>query len=69
VLKETGFSTFTICYQILNGDDIDSPEDIAPERIPLLKYVSETSCNVEISISACKHILSDRKQSVAPENM
>jgi hypothetical protein len=31
------FSTITNVCQILNSDDIDSREDIAPEKIPLLK--------------------------------
>jgi hypothetical protein len=33
-----GFSTFINVCQILNGDDVDPPEDIAPEKIPLSEY-------------------------------
>jgi hypothetical protein len=37
VLKRNpGFSTFTSVCQVLNGDDVDPSEDIAPEKIPLL---------------------------------
>jgi hypothetical protein len=35
VKKNPGFSTFTSVCQVLNGDDVDLPEDIAPEKIPL----------------------------------
>jgi hypothetical protein len=39
VLKRNpGFSTFTNVSELLNGDYIDSPEDNATEKIPLLKY-------------------------------
>jgi hypothetical protein len=34
--RNPGFSTFTSVCQVLNGDDVDSPEDIAPEKISLL---------------------------------
>jgi hypothetical protein len=37
VKKNSGFSTFTIVCHILNGDDVDFPEDIAPENSSLLK--------------------------------
>jgi hypothetical protein len=47
VLKRNpGFSTFTSVCQVLNGDDVDHPEDIAPENIPLLKYAPVTSCDL-----------------------
>jgi hypothetical protein len=62
VLKRNpGFFTFTSVCQVLNGDNVDPPEDIAPENTPLLKYPPVTSCFVEGSISTYKHILSDRK--------
>jgi hypothetical protein len=58
VLKRNpGFFTFTSVCQVLNADDVDPPEDIAPEKIPLLKYTPVTSCDVERSFSAYKHIL------------
>jgi hypothetical protein len=47
VLKRNpGFSTFTIVCQVLNGDNVDLPEDIAAEKIPLFKYAPVTSCFV-----------------------
>jgi hypothetical protein len=67
VLKRNpGFSTFSSVCQVLNGEDLDSHEDIAPEKISLLKYAPVTSCDVERSFSAYKHILSDRRKSMAP---
>jgi hypothetical protein len=54
---------------VLNGDDVYPPEYIAPEKIPLLNYAPVTSCDVESSFSDCKHILSDKRCSVTPENM
>jgi hypothetical protein len=45
--RNSGFSTFTSIYQVLNGDDVEPPEDIVPEKIPLLKYAPVTSCDVE----------------------
>jgi hypothetical protein len=33
-------------------DDVDLPEDMAPEKSPLLKYAPVTSCDVERSFSA-----------------
>jgi hypothetical protein len=57
--RNHGFSTFTIVCQVLNGDGVDPHEDIAPEKIPLLKYTPGTYFNVERSFSAYKHILSD----------
>jgi hypothetical protein len=70
VLKRNpGFSTFTSVCQVLNGDDVFPPEDIAPEKIPLLKYAPVTACDVERSFSAYEHILLDKRQSVTPENM
>jgi hypothetical protein len=58
VLKRTpGFSTFASVCQVLNGDDIDPHEDIAPEKIPFLKV---TSCDIERYFSAYKHILSEK---------
>jgi hypothetical protein len=48
VLKRNpGFSTYTTVCQVLNGDDVDPPEDIAPEKILLLKYALVTTCDVE----------------------
>jgi hypothetical protein len=47
----------------------DPPEDITPEKIPLLEYASVTSWDEERYFSAYKHILSDRRQSITPENM
>jgi hypothetical protein len=48
VLKRNpGFSTFTSVCQVLNGDDVDPPEDTSPENIPLLKYTPVTSCDAE----------------------
>jgi hypothetical protein len=67
--RNSGFSTFTSVYQVLNGDDVDAAEDNAPEKIPLLKYAPVTSFDVERSFSAFKHILSDKRQSFTPENM
>jgi hypothetical protein len=33
VLKRNpGFSTFTIARQVLNGGDIDPPEEVVPEK-------------------------------------
>jgi hypothetical protein len=37
VTKNPGFSTFTSVCQVLNGDNVDPLEDIAPEKIRLLK--------------------------------
>jgi hypothetical protein len=48
---------------VLNGDDIDPPEDIAPEKF------SVKSGDLERASSAYKHILSDKRQSMTPENM
>jgi hypothetical protein len=61
VLKRNpGFFTFPSVWQVLNGDDVDPSEDIAPEKIPLLKHTPVTSCDVERSFSASRHILSDQ---------
>jgi hypothetical protein len=67
--RNPGFSTFTSVCQVFNGDNVDPPEDIAPEKILLLKYRPLTSCDAEKFFSAYKHILSDKTQSVTPENM
>jgi hypothetical protein len=65
VLKRNpGFLAFTSVCLVLNGDDVDSPEDIAPEKIPLLKYAQVSSCDAERYFSAYKHILPDKRQSV-----
>jgi hypothetical protein len=70
VLKgNLGFLTITCVCQVLNGKDIDHPKDIAPEKILLLKYTSVTSCDIERSFSAYKHILSNIRQSMIPEDM
>jgi hypothetical protein len=63
------FSTFTSVYQVLNRDSVDPPEDIAHNEIPLLKFATVTSCDVERSFSAYRHIPSDKRQPVTPENM
>jgi hypothetical protein len=34
---------------VLNGDDVDPPEDIALEKIPWLKYAPVTSCDADSS--------------------
>jgi hypothetical protein len=69
VLKRNSvFSTFTNVCKVLNGDDVDPPEDTASEKIPLLKYLPVTSCDVERSFLAYKHILSDKRKSINPEN-
>jgi hypothetical protein len=31
IKRNHGFSTFTTVYQVLNGDDVEHPEDIASE--------------------------------------
>jgi hypothetical protein len=64
--RNPGFSTFPSVCQVLNGDDVVPPEDIAPEKIPLLKYAPVTTCDVERSFPAYKHIRLDRRQSVTP---
>jgi hypothetical protein len=67
--RNPGFSAFTSVCQVLNGDAVDSPEDITPEKIHLLNYAPVTSCDVEKSFPAYKQILSDEKKSMTPENM
>jgi hypothetical protein len=67
--RNPGFSAFTSVSQVLNGDDVDLPEDIALEKNPLLKYTPVTSCDLEVSFSAYKHILSGKRQSMTPEDM
>jgi hypothetical protein len=67
--RNVGFSTFTSVCQVLNGDVVDPSEDIAAEKMPLLKYATWTSCDGERSFGAHKHILSDKRQSMTPENM
>jgi hypothetical protein len=44
----------------LNGDDVYPQGDIAPKKIPLLKFASVTSSDVKISFSAYQHIPSDK---------
>jgi hypothetical protein len=63
--RNVGFSTFTSVCQVLNGDIVDPSEDIAAEKILLLKYAPVTSCDGESSFPAYKHILSDKRE----ENM
>jgi hypothetical protein len=60
VKRNPGFSTFTSVCQVRNGDDVDPPEDIAPDKMHLLKYAPVTSCDAENSFSAYKYILSDK---------
>jgi hypothetical protein len=67
--RNARFSTFNIFCQVLTEDDVDVPEGIASEKIPLLKYSPVTSCDVERSLSAYKPILSYEKQSTTAENM
>jgi hypothetical protein len=67
--RNPGFSAFTSVCQVINGNNVDPPEDITPEKIPLLKYAPVISCDAERSFSAYKHILSDKRQSRTPENM
>jgi hypothetical protein len=55
--------------QVPNGDDVDPPEGISPEKIPLLKYTLVTTCDVEQSFLAYRHLLSDKRQSLTPENL
>jgi hypothetical protein len=71
VKKKPWIFDIYIVYQVLtrNGHDVDPTEDTAPEKIPFLKYTSVASCDVERSFSAYKHILSDKRQSMTPENM
>jgi hypothetical protein len=67
VLKRNpGFLAFTSVCLVFDGDNVDSPEDIAPEKIPLLNYAPTTSCAVERFFSAYKHIPSDKRQPVTP---
>jgi hypothetical protein len=54
---------------VLNADNLDPLGDIAPEKISLLKYAPVTSCYVKRFFSAYKHILSDKRQSMTPQNM
>jgi hypothetical protein len=53
-------STVTNFCQVLNGDDVDPPEDIVSEKISFMKYAPMASCDVESSFSSYKHILSDK---------
>jgi hypothetical protein len=69
VKRNSGYLIFTSVCQIHNGDGVDPPEDIALEKIPLLKCAPVTPCDVERSFSVYKYILSDKRQSVTPENM
>jgi hypothetical protein len=70
IKRNPRFPTSTSVYcQVLNGDDVEPPEDITPEKIPLLKCAPLTSCDVERSFSAYKHILLDKRKSMNPENM
>jgi hypothetical protein len=61
VMLNPGFFYFCQFCQVLNGDDVYPPEDIASERIPLLKYTLVTSSDVERYFSAYRHILSDER--------
>jgi hypothetical protein len=68
-LKETlDFRYLPVC-QVLKRENVDSPENIAPEKIPFLKYAPVTSRDAERAFSAYKHILSDKRQLMTPENM
>jgi hypothetical protein len=67
--RNSGFPTFSSVRQVHNGDDVCPPEDIAPEKIPLLKYAPVASCDEEKSFSAYEHILSDERHSMIPENI
>jgi hypothetical protein len=60
LVRNLGFSTFTSVCEILDGDDVYPLDDIAPEKISLLIYAPVISCDVERSLSAYKHILSDQ---------
>jgi hypothetical protein len=64
-----GFLSCTSFCQVLDGDSVDLPEVIAPEKMPFLKYAPVMSCDVERSFSAYKHIISDRRQSVVPQKI
>jgi hypothetical protein len=52
--RNPGFSTFSSVCQVLNGDNVNPPEGIAPEKIPLLKYAPVPSCDVESSFYQIK---------------
>jgi hypothetical protein len=69
VLKRNpAYSTFMALSKILDGEDTDPPEDISPGKFHLLKFAPVTSCDVEMSFSAYKRILSDLLLSMTAEN-
>lgn len=39
---------------VLNEDDVFAPENITPEKIPLLKYEPVTSCDAESNFFSLK---------------
>jgi hypothetical protein len=57
-----------VLSKILDGEDTDPPEDISPGKFHLLKFSTVTSCDVEMSFSAYKGILSDLLLSMTAEN-
>jgi hypothetical protein len=63
--RNPGFSSFSSVCQVLN---VDPSEDIAPEKIPLLRYAPGISSVAERSFSAYKHTLSDNILSMALED-
>jgi hypothetical protein len=45
--RNPGFLTFTtVCLILRDGDDVDLPKDVAPEKISLLKYAPVTAFDV-----------------------
>jgi hypothetical protein len=60
--RKSGFFTFTSICLVLNGDNVDPPEDTVPE-------ICTSDSDAERSCSAYKHILSDKGQSMTPEYM
>jgi hypothetical protein len=48
--------------------EMRTAENTAPKKIPLLKQVPVTSCNVKRTFLAYKPILSDKNQSITTEN-
>lgn len=70
--KNQGFKKLIKINDVIQGIDLDENVDnieLDPNVIVKFKFAPITSCEVERSFSAYKHILSDRRQSFTTDNL
>lgn len=67
--KNPGFKRMCEITKVLSGEQAKEALDIPPDLLAAYKYAPTTSVEVERTFSVFKHVLSDHRRKLTPENL